>query len=184
MPLIKRMAKIPIWLQFPINILILYALWLVFFKFLRHIWFIDYFYEEVIYYLTFIQLQATKFLLSLLGYKAYVLGKVIWIEGTSGILLDRGCLGRNTLGLFMAFILAYPSQWRQKLWIIVVGTVIFLCLNILRISGLAITQYCCPRYMDINHHLIFKYIVYTAILLMWYWWLRTLRKEKKKAAHT
>ena len=180
---LQRLAKLPIWFKFLINILILYILWVLFFKFLRDYWLIDYIYEEGIYYLTLIQLKATEFFLGLLGFQAHTLGKIVWIEGHQGVLLDRGCLGRNTLGLFLGFILAYPSGMRRKWGIMIIGTVVFIMLNILRISGLAITQYCCPRYLDINHHLIFKYVVYTAILIMWYLWLRFLRNKEKEAAH-
>ncbi len=178
----QRLAKIPIWAKFFINILILYALWVLFFKFLRDYWLVDYFYEEGIYYLTYIQLKATEFFLDMLGFEVHTLGKIIWIEGHQGVLLDRGCLGRNTLGLFLGFILAYPSGLRRKFGIMIIGTLVFLLLNILRISGLAITQYCCPQYLDINHHLIFKYLVYAVILLMWYLWLRRIRREQREAA--
>ncbi len=182
MSLSERLAKIPIWAKLFINILILYALWVLFFKFLRNYWFIDYIYEEGIYYLTLIQLKVTEFFLDFLGFQAHTLGKIVWIEGHQGVLLDRGCLGRNTLGLFIGFVLAFPSGLRRKVGIILIGTVVFLMLNILRITGLVLTQYCCPQYLDINHHLIFKYIVYFAILLMWYLWLRWLRRQEKKAA--
>jgi exosortase/archaeosortase family protein len=182
MRLFDRLAKIPIWAKLLVNILILYALWLLFFKFLRNYWLVDYVYEEGIRYLTFIQLKAAQYLLELLGFKAHTLAKIIWIEGYAGVLLDRGCLGRNTLGLFIGFVLAFPSGLRRKWGIILIGTVVFIMLNILRITGLALTEYCCPKYLDINHHLIFKYIVYSAILLMWYLWLRWLRKQNEKAA--
>ncbi len=176
----KQLSKIPIWAKLFINISILYALWVLFFKFLRNFWLIDYVYEEGIYYLTLIQLKASQFFLGILGFSAHTLGKIVWIEGHHGVLLDRGCLGRNTLGLFIGFILAYPSGWRYKWGIIIIGTLIILGLNILRISGLAITEYCCPQYLNINHHLIFKYIVYFAILLMWALWLKRLRQDTEK----
>ena len=180
MPIIKNFAKLPIWLQFVLNILILYVLWLVFYKFLRDWYLIDYFYEQVIYYLTKLQLKLSGFLLGILGYKVEIYCKIITINGSNGVLLDRGCLGRNVLGVFLGFILAYPSSMKKKFWISVIGVVVFIILNVLRISALAIIDYCCPQYLDINHHYIFTIIVYSAIILMWAIWLRSLRKVRQQ----
>ncbi len=179
MPLIKSYAKLPIWLQFALNVLLLYGLWMIFYVFLRDFWLVDYIYEEAIYWLTKVQLTVSGLLLSLLNFDVEIIGKVIYVNNSNGVLLDRGCLGRNVLGLFVGFILAYPSRFRDKLPIIIIGIIVFLILNILRISALSIIDYCCPKYLDINHHYIFKAIVYSAILLMWYLWLKSLRPVKQ-----
>jgi len=171
----KFFTKIPFWAKFLFNILFLYTLWLIFFKFLRDLWLVDYIYEEITYYLTLIQLKISQFLLSALGYEVYTSGKIIWVQGYSGILLDKGCLGRNTLGIMLGFILAYPSGLKKKWVVMILGVVIFLILNILRITGLVITQICCPKYLDLNHNLIFKAIVYFVIFVIWYLWLNWLK---------
>ena len=159
MPLVKRFAKLPFWLQFVTNILLLYAIWLVFYKFLRDWWLVDYLYEELIYYLTKIQLHLAGAFLKLLGYSVEIYCKVITINGSNGVLLDRGCLGRNVLGLFLGFILAYPSTFKKKVGISIIGVIVFIILNVLRISALAMIELCCPQYLQINHHYVFKIIV-------------------------
>jgi exosortase/archaeosortase family protein len=135
----------------------------------------EYVYEEGIYWLTKIQLELSGLFLSLFGYDYTIIGKVISVGGSGGVLLDRGCLGRNVLGLFFGGIWSFPSSFRDKLPISVIGFGVFILLNVLRITALAIIDYCCPQYLDINHHYIFKVIVYAAILFMWWLWLRSLR---------
>ncbi len=180
MPLDRRFTKLPFWLQFVINILLLYAIWLVFYKFLRDWWLVDYLYEEMIYYLTKIQLHLAGAFLKLLGYSVEIYCKVITINGSNGVLLDRGCLGRNVIGVFLGFILAYPSTFKKKINISVIGVIVFIILNVLRISALAIIELCCPQYLQINHHYVFKIIVYAVIVLMWAIWLRSLRESTQQ----
>ena len=180
MPLDKRFAKLPFWLQFAINILLLYGIWIVFYKFLRDWWLVDYLYEEMIYYMTKIQLHLAGAFLKLLGYTVEIYCKVITINGSNGVLLDRGCLGRNVLGVFLGFILAFPSSFKKKIGISVIGVIVFIILNVLRISALAIIELCCHQYLQINHHYVFKIIIYAIMFLMWAIWLRSLRESKQQ----
>jgi exosortase/archaeosortase family protein len=177
MPIIKRFVRLPILIQIAVNINILFFLWIIFYKFLRPIAVVDYFYEQGIYYLTKYQLDLSAKLLRLLGYKVEVLGKLVAIKGTGGVVLDRGCLGRNVMALFVGFILVIPSKFSQKLWMSVLGILVFLILNIIRIATLAIIEYCCEQYLQINHHLVFKVLIYGVMLLLWFIWLRSVRKS-------
>jgi len=180
MAIIKSYSRLPLWLQFLGNITILSALWFVFFTFFRRNLYVDYLYEEGIFYLTQLQLKGSKFVLELLGYKVFIFGKIIRLSDTTGVLLDRGCLGRNTLGLFLAFIWAYPSGIRRKIGVSLWGSLVFIFMNILRIVALAITQECCPEKLDFNHHVLFKYIVYGVIFMIWYFWLKSLSKQQRQ----
>ncbi len=158
--------------KFLINIALIVTFWLLFYNLFRNIWFIDYIYEEGIFILTNIQIFLSKVILSIAGYSIEVYGKTIKIIGSYGVHVDRGCLGRNTLGLFVGFILAFPGKFSNKLWYIFVGIIIFLFLNILRILGLTITDYCCREYLDFNHHYVFKIVVYVVIFLLWARWIK------------
>jgi len=164
-----------------INIIILVVLWLLFFKLLRKIYIVDYIYEQGIYYFTKIQLISSKVILNLLGYSVEIYGKTIKIVQSNGVLLDRGCLGRNTIGLLIGFILALPGKLKNKIWYSAMGLVIFIILNVLRITALAITQYCCPERLDFNHHFLFKIIVYVIILILWIIWINKYSEIKSKS---
>jgi len=167
-----RNIKVEFLFKFTMNSLILLSLWILFYKVLRGIAFIDFLYEEGIYLLTITQLFLTKVLLSIMGFAVEIYGKTIIIIGSYGVHLDRGCLGRNTLGLFIGFIFAFPGKFKSKIWFICLGIVVFIMLNILRISGLAITDYCCREKLDFNHHYVFKIITYSVIFLLWVWWVQ------------
>lgn len=178
-----RNKRVEFLFKFTANILIITTLWLLFFKVLRGIGFVDFLYEEGIYMLTKIQLLLSKFLLEIMGFTVEIYGKTIKIIGSYGVHLDRGCLGRNTLGLFIGFIFAFPGKQKSKIWFISLGIIIFIFLNVFRIAGLAITDYCCPEKLDFNHHFVFKIITYISIFFLWVWWVQrysVFAKTKKK----
>lgn len=170
--MLKQKLNLKLLKKLVINAAILIAAWYLFFFFFKSFWQVDYLYEEGIFYLTKVQILISKFFLNIIGYEVEYYGKTIKILGSQGILLDRGCLGRNTLGLFIGFILAFPGKLKNKIWFVIMGIAIFIVVNSLRFFGLAIIENCCPEYLDINHHFVFKIIVYTVIFLLWMWWIR------------
>ena len=161
-------------IRFFINGILLFIIWWVFYSFIRNSDFISSFYEVVTAKLTRILLLGSKHFLNFFGLDSYVFGKTVRIYQYGGVFLDRGCLGRNLMGLFVGFIISYPGIIRKKLWYIPLGLVLITIINILRISGLAYIMVCCPEHMDINHHVIFKYTVYVLIFLMWYIWIQKI----------
>ncbi len=176
---LNRYQNLNLLTRFIVNILILSAIWFVFYNFFRYSSFINIIYENVVNSLTQSLLWFSKILLSAFGYDTTIHGKVIRIVGTGGVLLDRGCLGRNLIGLFVGFILAYPGKAKHKLWSIPLGIIIINLLNILRIAGLTFIVLRYPEYVDINHHVIFKYTVYFFIFLMWYFWIKYFSASSK-----
>ncbi len=178
----KINSRLKFVLKFALNSIILLLLWFSFYKVFRNILLVDYLYEEAIYGLTKIQLIFSKLFLEMLGYNVEIYGKIVKIVGSYGVHLDRGCLGRNTLGLFLGFIIAFPGSIKNKTWFLSLGTVIFIFLNILRIMALAITDMCCRERLDFNHHFAFKIVVYAVIFLLWVWWIQKYSDlaQKKK----
>ncbi|MEN8122364.1 MAG: hypothetical protein ABFS35_18610 [Bacteroidota bacterium] len=179
MQLISKYRNIHPLIKFFINGTLLFGLWWVFYTFLRDTAFIHDIYEDVTAVLTNNLLVASKYFLSILGFETEVFGKTIRIAGTGGVYLDRGCLARNLMGLFVGFIIAYPGTIKKKLWFIPLGLVFITIINIVRISALAYIMVCCPEHVDINHHVIFKYTVYILIFLMWYIWIKKINVPAK-----
>lgn len=180
MQLISKYRSIHPMLRFAINGALLFALWWVFYAFLRNTQWVNEFYEDVTAKLTRNLLYASKYFLSLLGFQSEVFGKTVRISGTGGVFLDRGCLGRNLIGLFAGFIIAYPGIIRKKLWFVPLGIVLITIINIFRIAALAYIMLCCPEHVDINHHVIFKYTVYALIFVMWYFWISKINILKDR----
>lgn len=156
-----------------INGIILFALWSVFYTFLRHQPFIHNVYEGVTHWFTHFLLKASEVLLGLFGQQGYLVDKAIYVEGAQrAVYLDRGCLGRNLMGLFAGFLLAFPGSWKHKLWYIPMGIVIIIIINVFRISALTYVWKCCPQYGEINHDYIFKYTVYVLTFVLWFVWIK------------
>jgi hypothetical protein len=42
--------------------------------------------------------------------------------------------------------------------------------NMFRITGLAVTAYCCPQYTEINHYFVFKVAAWIIIFILWLIW--------------
>lgn len=176
--LVSAYRKINPFIRFALNGVILYLIWQIFYTVFRDLDFINFFYEEATYLLTTIQLRFTKILLEIFGYHIEIYGKLIKAIGGTSIHLDRGCLGRNPQGLFIGFLLAYPGSFKNKLWYIPLGLIVITILNIFRIIALFITNDYYPEYLDLNHHYIFKIVVYFFIFLMWLIWIQKVSKFK------
>ncbi len=170
--IIDKYNKVAPLYKFLLNGILLVLVWLIFYQFIRYSLFVHQFYESFTAWLTNHLLVASMHVMKLLGYDTEVSGKTIRIVGTGGVYLDRGCLGRNLLGLFAGFIIAYPGKIKYKLWYIPAGLIVINIINIARICGLAYIVLAFPQYVDINHHVIFKYTAYTFIFLMWYFWIK------------
>lgn len=178
--LLDKYQKLSPLYRFIANGIILVLIWVLFYQFLRYSAFVHSFYEAVTHILTDNLLIVSKFVLQIFGFETEISGKIVRIVGTGGVYLDRGCLARNLMGLYVGFILAYPGKIKHKLWVIPVGLVVINILNVMRICGLAYLVLCCPKYVDINHHVIFKYTVYAFIFLMWYFWIKYYSVSAKK----
>jgi len=170
-------------IKFVVRGSLLYLIWLIFYSFFRHSAFIADFYEWFTYYLTNSWLYSAHYFLTILGFdsEVYPDRKIVQLAGTSGVLLNRGCLGRNMIGLFVGFIIAYPGAEKSKLWYIPLGLVTIYFINVLRIAGLSLSEYYFPNsYIKYNHHDIYKYTVYAFIFFLWYIWINYLNKPDFK----
>lgn len=182
--LIKKYKGLHLFVRFAVNILLLSAIWFGFYSFLRYSFFVNNFYEQASMHFTSFLLISSKFVLNLFGFETEIQGKIIKIANSPGVFLDKGCLARNLLGLYVGFILAYPGKIKHKLWAIPLGIIIINILNVLRIAGLAYLVLDYPEYVDINHHVIFKYTVYFFIFLMWYFWIKHFSASSKNNRFT
>ncbi len=172
MKILKKIYSLHILLRIALYISFLFVIWLIFYLWLKKLPVVYYFYEEGFRFLSILTLKTSQFFLGILGYKTEVYAKIIKIGASYGVHLDKGCLGRNTILIFVSFILAYPGDVKSKIWFIPLGIFVFFILNVLRISALVIIDYCCREYLDFNHHATFKIITYLAILLMWVFWIK------------
>ncbi len=171
------------WLRFLISGVAAFILIYVFYNVLRKNELIDTLYVDILNKFVEILLIGSKFITELFGFEVVTFGKTIKIiDGfkASGVYLDRGCMGRNVMLGYAALIAVFPGKIINKLWYIPMGLAIITIVNILRISGLAITAYCCPEYSDINHYLVFKIAAWIVIFLLWVIWFNRFSPFSKK----
>lgn len=171
------------WLRFLISGAALLIIVYLFYHVLRQFEFIDQIYVEALNKFAQFLLFASKKFTELFGFEVTVYGKTIKIvDGykAHGVYMDRGCMGRNVLLAFAGLIAVFPGKTKHKLWYIPMGLTVITFVNILRISGLAITAYCCPEYSDINHYLVFKIVAWIIIFILWMIWFNRFSPFAKK----
>ncbi|MCF6366368.1 MAG: archaeosortase/exosortase family protein [Bacteroidales bacterium] len=185
--MIKNIKK-KYWLRFLIGGIISFVLIYVFYHILRKNDVIDDLYVDILNYYAKILLICSKFITELFGFEVVTFGKTVKIIDdfkASGVYLDRGCMGRNVMLGYAALIAVFPGKFLHKLWYIPMGLIVITFVNILRISGLAITAYCCPQYSDVNHYVIFKVVAWVVIFILWIIWFNNFspfaKKKKLKA---
>jgi exosortase/archaeosortase family protein len=172
--------------RFLAGIVIIFLIFIVFYYILRKINFINTWYINQLNQFTIFLLYSSKLVVQQFGYEVVTYGKTIQIIDhfrASGVYLDRGCMGRNVMISFLGLILVYPGKFIHKLWYIPMGLIILISVNISRISALTIIAYCCPKYSDINHHVIFRIVAWAVIFLLWAVWINkfgTIKFKKKQ----
>jgi len=169
----KDTNKKKYWLRFIISAILIFSFIYIFYTFLRQNEAINSWYVDTLNKFATLLLIGAKYFTELFGFEVVTFGKSIRIVDNfqaASIFLDRGCMGRNVMLGYAALIAVFPGKFIHKLWYIPMGLLIIIFVNILRISGLAITAYCCPEYSDINHYIIFKIVAWIVIFILWVIW--------------
>jgi len=163
------------------HVIALYLAWEFFYLFLHNNEFLYSFYRQGTTYFRIFLVYTAHILLEIFGFsnKVWFTEGILQMAGTKGIWIGEGCMGRNMLGLFAGFIIAYPGIISKKIWFIPSGIAAITVLNIIRVAALVLVQKYAPEYMEINHHVVFKYAVYTLIFLMWTLWITKINVLKK-----
>lgn len=89
-----------------------------------------------------------------------------------GVWVGDNCNGFKLFSIFSIFILAYPENWKSKIWYIPLGVIIVHLANIIRIMALVLINDYNPAYLDFNHDYTFTIFVYSIIFGLWYLWLK------------
>lgn len=89
-----------------------------------------------------------------------------------GIWVGDECNGFKLFSIFSIFIIAFPGDWKKKLWFIPLGLLIVHLANILRVAALVLINNHYPQYLDFNHLYTFTIFVYAIIFLLWYWFAK------------
>jgi exosortase family protein XrtF len=122
------------------------------------------------------------FFLDKLGYDTFMGNhptiRTIGIDGTSGLWIGDPCDGIKLFALFAFFIIAYPGNWKHKLWYIPAGITLIHFMNIFRIVALCIVVLKKPSLLEFNHTYFFQVLMYGFVFLLWLIWIRRFGKKK------
>ncbi len=88
-----------------------------------------------------------------------------------GVWVGDNCNGFKLFSIFSIFLIAFPANWKSKLWFVPLGIVIVHLANVIRIMALVVINDQNPAYLDFNHDYTFTIFVYSIIFGLWYWWL-------------
>lgn len=108
--------------------------------------------------------------LQALGFKAFVMDRVVGIGWQAGIEIVNGCNGIAAIGLFWGFVIAYPGKWADRIAFMIFGMGIIYLVNVFRIIVLVLTQKYWNQFFDITHDYSTTTIFYLVIFLLWVIW--------------
>ena len=98
-----------------------------------------------------------------------------------GVWIGSNCNGFKLFSIFSIFILAFPANFKSKLWYIPFGILVVHIANVLRVVVLVLINDKSPQYLDFNHDYTFTIFVYSIIFGLWFWWLKkysSIKNEK------
>lgn len=157
-----------------------YLLWLLVYHNLIQV------YTNWDYYLNLNIVQSSKVLLSIIGTETFVdieSDHVVLVTSNSSfssIWVGDECNGFKLFSIFSIFILAFPGNWKNKLWFIPLGILLVHLANILRVCALIIINNNHPEYLEFNHLYTFTIFVYLIIFMLWYWYAKKFSSYGKK----
>jgi exosortase/archaeosortase family protein len=111
-------------------------------------------------------------LIDLAGGEVTVDGRFVGMAGAIGVLVVDDCNGLSSLGLFLAFVLAYPGRWQRRMWFIPAGLAFIFAINAARILTLVLVQRYAEQWFDPLHQYGTAFLYYLAIFGLWVLWAR------------
>lgn len=129
-------------------------------------------------------INVCTFILETMGYKTFASKEindfqVFGVDGSNGVWIGGGCNGITLMFLFAIFVIAYPGNFKNKLWYLPLGIILVNIINIIRIVGLSLMSLYAPNYLDFNHTYTFTFIVYSIVFALWMFWVNKFSKSAK-----
>ncbi len=102
------------------------------------------------------------------------------IVGRAALSIERGCDAIYPSLLFISAVLASPVAFRKKLLGMLIGTVVLMFINLIRILSLYYVQWLYPAAFDMMHLEVWQFLFIVLALVFWVIWAR--RAIKPEAA--
>jgi exosortase/archaeosortase family protein len=88
--------------------------------------------------------------------------------------INYSCLGLGVMSFWVAFTIAFPKPFKEKIKFLFIGLISIFILNITRIVSitiLTVNNHGNKKFLDYQHD-IFNYVVYAVLLGMIYFWIK------------
>lgn len=105
----------------------------------------------------------------------------VYMDGKRPSYINEGCNAVSIMIIFVAFIIAFSTTWKQTLLYILGGLVLIQIMNVARIALLNYIFVYHHEYGDMAHDYLFPAIIYGTIVLLWIIWVKffALKTQKK-----
>lgn len=123
------------------------------------------------------------------GFEAYTYhdGKspYVWLGQDGGwqSIVNEGCNAISIMIIFIAFIVAFSTTWKQTTLFILVGLIVIQLMNIFRIALLNYIFTYHESWGKPAHDYLFPALIYGTIVALWLVWVRYFAFKKKKKIH-
>ncbi len=132
------------------------------------------FFDEHLNYIRWFRhllLYISKTIINWFGYNAINNDYQLLVTGRRIISVVYSCLGFGVMSFFAAFVIAYPKNLRTKIIFLFTGLFCIQLLNIIRFVLLALF-WDKKSSRTLDHHTIFNIIIYVAIAISLYFWVK------------
>lgn len=120
--------------------------------------------------------EVSSKILNLMGYQTEVLNDTIQSRVFS-LSIKRGCDAVEPIALFVCSVIAFPGRWKNKLKGIIIGILILVLLNFIRIVSLFLFGAEFPSWFDTMHIEVWQVIFIISALILWMLWINSGEKK-------
>jgi len=121
--------------------------------------------------------------LDLIGQEVEMQGTVIESDRFA-VNIRNGCNGVETMIIFLAAVLAFPSTWKSRLAGLVLGILAIQIVNLVRVVALFLTGVYFPEYFASSHTVIWQTLVILFGVLLWIFWANRFAAPAPAAAES
>ena len=123
--------------------------------------------------------RAAGAILGFCGYDITVTGQTI-AEPRFAVQIGRGCDAVQPSALFVSAVLASPVALSASLPAAIVGTIVLMTINLIRIMTLLLTGIYTPKLFDIMHLDVWQALFIFLAILFWALWASQLARRRRR----
>jgi len=139
-------------------------------------WIMPFFQENVVANVAIFYAKISTFFLNLLQIPVKSIGDSL-TSGDFSIRIRNGCDAIEATAILLCAMLIYPTSWKNKSIGLLVGLLLLVILNIIRIMSLYFINIYIPSIFDVMHVSIWQVLFIVFPILIILWWIKWSNKE-------